>query len=182
MINLKRCNYFTGDPSDIAYSINKIVNFLEDFNYNSLLITTPRINKFEAPKIRKASTPLIHFLKNQKTFEDFQQFCQILREPGNLFRVNLLIFDFMHLEKSEISDYKVEIDKLDIDYIIAASEYHYISDKDINDFHVRREYKDLQKSEVWITDNITGQVSSLDSLEISYKRDIKINNLFGDNK
>jgi hypothetical protein len=182
MINLKRCNYFTGDPSDIGYSINKIVNFLENFNYNSLLITTPRINNFDAPKIRKASTPLIHFLKNQKTFENFQQFCQILNEPGNLFRVNLLIFDFMHLEKSEISDYKKEIDKLGIDHIIAASEYHYILDEDINDFHVRREYKDLQKSEVWVTDNITGQVSSLDSLEISYKRDIKINNLFGDVK
>lgn len=180
MVNLKRRNYFTGELPDVGYAIKHIVDFLENDGRNSLLITPPKSTTSE--KKQKSNTTLKYLLNNQFTFENLEEFTEILENSSNLFRVDLLIFDFTHLQKWEITDYKEVIDKLDIDYIIAALEYHYILDENTNDFHIRREYKDLKKSDLFVTDNINKWTTNINELEISYKRDLKIKNIFGENQ
>ena len=91
-----------------------------------------------------------------------------------------MIFDFYSLSPWQILDYKKIIDELEIDHIIVGKEYHYKTSDDVNDFHIRKEYKELTKSEIYITDNISKWTSTLRSLSVSYIRDKKIDNIFGD--
>ena len=42
MIQVKRCNYITGNPSDVSYAVNKIVNFLEMEGRNPVLFCKPK--------------------------------------------------------------------------------------------------------------------------------------------
>ncbi len=171
MIQLKRCNYITGEPSDLGFAISDIINFLEVDGKNPLLVTPPK---------NQDGTNLKYFYNTKITFESFSQFEELLGNKSNLFRVDLLVFDFYHLGPWQILDYKKVIDKLNIDHIIIAKEYHYKTSDDVNDFHIRKEYKDLHKSEVHITDNINNWTSTLKSLSVSYIRDKKIDNIFGD--
>jgi hypothetical protein len=181
MIDIKRCNYITGDSSDVGHGVSQIVNFLELSGRNYLLITKGK------PKSSVKTTSLYTYLKNQYTFDNLEEFITILNDKSKLFRVDLLIFDFWDLNRNIIYDYKKEIDKLKIDHIIVAKEYHYKSTDDINDYHLRRELKDNFsflsptdfKSEIIITDNINKWSSNLDDLTKSYIRDKKIDNLFG---
>lgn len=178
MVNLKRCNYFTGELNDIGFAVKRIVDFFENDGRNYLLITPPKTNTIE--KKQGANTSLKYLLSNQFTFQNLDEFSKIFENKSNLFRVDLLVFDFTHLSKWQITEYKSIIDKLNIDHIIAAKEYYYKSDEDINDFHVRNEYKDLRKSEYFLTDKINKWSANLSELELSYVRDIKIKNIFGD--
>lgn len=180
MVNLKRCNYFTGELSDVGFAIKHIVDFLENDGRNSLLITPPK--SYVKEKKQKSNTSLKYLLNNQFTFETIEEFTEILENKSNLFRVDLLIFDFTHLHKWEIVEYRKIIEELNIDFIIAAKEYHYVLDENTNDFHIRREYKNLKKSELFITDNINKWTTNLNELELSYKRDLKIKNIFGDSE
>lgn len=179
MIQLKRCNYITGEPNDIGFAVSDIVKFLETDGKTPLLITPPRLSTEDKKGV---STTIKYFLDNQFTFDSFEQFKSIFDNKSNLFRVNLLVFDFYHLRPNRISDYKKIIDSLDIDHIIIAKEYHYKTTDDVNDFHIRKEYKDLHKSEVHITDNINKWTSTLKSMSISYVRDKKIDNIFGNDE
>lgn len=183
MIIIKRCNYITGDISDIGSSVSQIVNFLELSGRNYLLITN---DKFKSTK----STSLHSYLKNLYTFENFQEFVNIVNDESKLFRVDLLVFDFWNLPRTSILDYKKEIDKLQIDHIIVAKEYHYKSKDDVTDYHLRRELKGNWSllppidfhSEIIVTDNINKWSSNLDDLIKSYIRDKKIDSLFGGDK
>ena len=58
-------------------------------------------------------------------------------------------------------------------------EFHYKSNNDVNEFHLRQEYKELYKSEVWLTDKINNTSATIESLKLSYIRDKKIEHLFG---
>lgn len=179
MIQLKRCNYITGEPNDLGFAVSNIINFLENDGKTPLLITPPRASTEDKKGI---STSIKYLFGNQFTFDNFSQFKSILENKSNLFRVDLLVFDFYHLSPWQISDYKKIIDELNIDHIIIAKEYHYKTTDDVNDFHVRNEYKELHKSEIYITDNINKWNSTLNSLSVSYIRNKKIDNLFGDNQ
>jgi hypothetical protein len=44
---------------------------------------------------------------------------------------------------------------------------------------LQQEYKDLHKSENWITDRINGTTATIDSLKKAYIRDKKLEHLFG---
>jgi hypothetical protein len=177
MIQLKRCNYITGDPNELGFAVNDIIKFLENDGRNALLFTPSSINENK----KGVSTSLKYIFDNKFTFDSFNQFSEIITNTSNLFRVDLLVFDFYHMKPWMISDYKKLIDELNIDHIIVAKEYHYKTSDDVNDFLIRKEYKDLNKSEVHITDNINKWSSTLSSLSVSYIRDKKIDNLFGDN-
>jgi hypothetical protein len=177
MIEIKRCNYFTGDVTDVASGVCQIVKFLEVDGRNYLLITPPRSN---TQSKQRQSTNLKYSLSNQFTYENFDDFCKVLNNKSNLFRVNLLVFDFWHLSHQMVNNYKKEIDKLNLDHIIVTKEYYYKTSDDVNDFQIRTEYKDLHKSDTWITDNINKSTVTLDSLKTSYIRDKKIDNLFND--
>jgi hypothetical protein len=82
------------------------------------------------------------------------------------------------LSVSSIIEYKQVIDKLNIDYIILAKEYHYKSSEDVNDYHVKIESRELYHSEYSITDKISGWTSNLENLSKSYIRNKKIDDIF----
>lgn len=170
MIQVKRCNYITGNPSDVSFAVNKIVNFLEMEGRNPVLFCKPK---------RSSSGSTIKYLMDPKIeFHNLNHFEELLSNKGKLFRVDLLVFDFWHLNVSSIIEYKSFIDKLNIDYIILAKEYHYKSSDDVNDFHIKIESKELHINEYLITDKISGWSSNLSGLTKSYIRDKKIDQLF----
>jgi hypothetical protein len=170
MIQVKRCNYITGNPSDVSYAVNRIVNFLEMEGRNPVLFCKPK---------KSSSGSTIKYLMDPKIeFDNLSHFEELLSDKGKLFRVDLLVFDFWHLNVSSIIEYKSFIDKLNIDYIILAKEYHYKSSDDVNDFHIKIESKELHINEYLITDKISGWSSSLTGLTKSYIRDKKIDQLF----
>ena len=170
MIQVKRCNYITGNPSDVSFAVNKIVNFLEMEGRNPVLFCKPK---------RSSSGSTIKYLMDPKIeFHNLNHFEELLSNKGKLFRVDLLVFDFWHLSVSSIIEYKSFIDKLNIDYIILAKEYHYKSSDDVNDFHIKIESKELHINEYLITDKISGWSSNLSGLTKSYIRDKKIDQLF----
>jgi len=181
MITIKRCNYITGDLSDIGSGVSQIVKFLELSGRNYLLISNGK------PKTSIKTTSLYSYLQNQYTYNDLDEFKDIINDKSKLFRVDLLVFDFWNLSRVSIMEYKKVIDNLNIDHIIVAKEYHYKSTDDVTDFHLKREIKSDWnvlsndfKSHIVITDNINKWSSNLEDLMKSYIRDKKIDNLFGD--
>ena len=93
MIQIKKSNYITGDPSDVSYALSHIISFLETDGRTSLLICKPK---------KSAKTQLLYFLDNKIEFNNFNEFKIILENPSNLFRVDLLIFDFWGISVSTI--------------------------------------------------------------------------------
>jgi len=171
MIEIKRCNYITGNPSDVSYAVKKIVDFLDMEGRNPVLFCKPRSSNSTATTLKYLMDPKINF-------NNIEDFTEVLNNKGNLFRVDLLVFDFWHLSVSSIIEYKQVIDKLNIDYIILAKEYHYKSSEDINDYHVKTESRELYHSEYSITDKISGWTSNLENLSKSYIRNKKIDDIF----
>jgi hypothetical protein len=180
MIDIKKYNYFTGDtPNCVSQGVSEIVKFLELTGLNYLLITPE-------PTSHGKST-FYHYFSNKITFKDFLDFIDIISDKSNLFRLDIIIFDFWHLSKNEFWAYKEEISKLNINSFIIAKEYGYSDAEDVNDYSIRREYKSNNKdftdrSEIWITERLSNTSSSLNSLKLSYIRDKKIENLFGDSE
>jgi hypothetical protein len=184
MIELKRCNYFTGETSSVSNAVSSIVKFLEVDGRNPILFTPPKPMNSKS----KSITNLTYYLTPQVIWYDFEDFKSKLEDPANRFRVNLMVFDFWSLNRVQVTKYKELIDQLNIDYIIVAKEYIYKESDDVADFHVKTEYKDLStnsnsgymstKSETWLTNKIDGWSATLDSLKTGYIRDKKIDNLF----
>lgn len=173
MIQIKKSNYITGDPSDVSYALSHIISFLETDGRTSLLICKPK---------KSAKTQLLYFLDNKIEFNNFNEFKMILENRSNLFRVDLLIFDFWSLSVSSIMEYREIIDKLNIDYIIVAKEYHYKMSDDVGDYHVKHEIKNNRENNYYITDKISGWTSDLTELSKSWIRDKKIEQIFNKNK
>jgi hypothetical protein len=141
---------------------------------NPVLFCKPRSSNSTATTLKYLMDPKVEF-------NNIEEFTQVLNNKGNLFRVDLLVFDFWHLNVSSIIEYKQIIDKLNIDYIILAKEYHYKSSEDINDYHVKVESRDSYHSEYLITDKISGWSSNLENLSKSYIRNKKIDDIFNKN-
>jgi hypothetical protein len=175
MIPIKKSNYITGNPSDVSYAMSHIISFLETDGRNPLLICKPRNSN-------SSKTSLIYLLDNKIEFESFSEFKMILENRSNLFRVDLLIFDFWSLNVSSIMEYREIIDKLNIDYIIVAKEYHYKMSDDVGDYHVKHEIKNNRENNYYITDKISGWTSDLTELSKSWIRDKKIEQIFNKNK
>jgi len=171
MIEIKRCNYINGNPSDVSYDVKKIVDFLDMEGRIPVLFCKPRSSNSTATTLKYLMEPKINF-------NNIEDFTEVLNNKGNLFRVDLLVFDFWHLSVSSIIEYKQVIDKLNIDYIILAKEYHYKSSEDVNDYHVKIESRELYHNEYSITDKISGWTSNLENLSKSYIRNKKIDDIF----
>jgi len=180
MIQLKRCNYFTGDLPCVSSAVTSIVKFLELEGSNPVLFTPPK------PIGRKGKniTSLIYSMNPQIIWDGFDDFRRKIEDPASTFRASLLVFDFWDMNRALIPKYKELIDKLGIDYIIVAKEYIYKDSDDVADFHVKAEYKELassllgHRSEIWITNKIDGWSATLDSLKTGYIRDKKIDDIF----
>lgn len=176
MIRLKRQNYFTGDIFSVCIAVDSIVKFLEVDGINPLLFTPPKPSGKNGLEI----TNLIYHINPQIVWNDYEDFASKIEDRSNLFRANLLVFDFWGLNRSMISKYQKPIQNLDIDYIIVAKEYIYKSTDDVADFHVRSEYRDHMEFGVWLTNKIDGWCAELSSLETGYIRDRKIDDIFND--
>lgn len=174
MIQVKRCNYITGNPSDVSYAVNKIIDFLEMEGRNPILFCKPRHSNSDTTSIK-------YLMSNKIEFNNLEDFSKLINDKGNLFRIDLLIFDFWHLDVSDIIDYKRVIDKLEIDYIVLAKKYHYKSSDDVNDYHVKIESREKFHNEYSITDKISGWSSNLENLSKSYIRNKKIDDIFNKN-
>jgi len=175
MIDLRKYNYFTGDVSSVANGVSSIVKFLDLAGYNYILFTPPKPS--ESNKIHDLC--LYHHLSNKIEFDNIDDFKEKILNKSNLFRVDLIVFDFWSKRKMNWSSYLEVIKNLPQNFIIVSKEFQYKSTDDVNDFLLQQEYKDLHKSENWITDRINGTTATIDSLKKSYIRDKKIEHLFG---
>jgi hypothetical protein len=179
MISLKKCNYFTGSATHVSNAVSKIVKFLELDGYNYLLITPPK-----SSSSKETNTGIFRDLPGYLEFRSYEDFDKLISDRGNLFRINLLIFDFWYFSIAEIKSYKYLIDKLDITYIILAKTFEYKESDDVADYHVDIKYSEFNsgefKSEIFLSDNNSAWKATLDSLKTSYVRDRKIDILFDD--
>ena len=175
MIDLKKYNYFTGDVSSVASGVSSIVNFLDLAGYNYILFTPPKPS--ESNKIHDLC--LYHYLNNKIEFDNIDDFKESILDKSNLFRVDLIVFDFWSKRKINWSSYLEVIKDLPQNFIIVSKEFQYKSTDDVNDFLLQTEYKELHKSDIWLTDRINGSTATIDSLKKSYIRDKKIEHLFG---
>lgn len=176
MVDLKKYNFFTGDKSALASGVSDIVKFLDLAGYNYILFTPPRPSFSD--KIHDLC--LYHHLDNKIEFNNIDDFKDKILDKSNLFRVDLIVFDFWSKRKMDWSNYIKEIGDLKYKFIIVAKEFHYKTGDDVNDFHIRTEYKEKFKTDIWLTDKINNTTATIDSLKKSYIRDKKIEHLFGD--
>ena len=175
MIELKKYNYFTGNVSDVGQAVGQIVNFFDLAGRNYVLFTPTK----PSSSSKYHDLCLYHYLENKIEFINHDDFLEKISDTSNLFRVDLIVLDFWSIPKTILWKYIEKIKELQIDSIIVAREYHYKSTDDVNDFHVRSEYKELRHSDIWLTDNQTKVSSTIHSLKLSYIRDKKIEHIFG---
>lgn len=175
MVDLKKYNYFTGDANCVASGVSDIVNFLDLAGYNYVLFTPKKPSNSQ----KLYDLCLYHYLINKIEFKDFEEFLEKISNKSNLFRIDLLVIDFWSISKKHHWKYIDIIDKINLPTIITSREYHYKSTDDVNDFHLRKEYKDTLKSDIWLSDKINNTSATIESLKLSYIRDKKIEHLFG---
>jgi hypothetical protein len=178
VIEIKRCNYITGDINSVSHGLSRIIDFLETSGRNPIFLSKP--------KSTSSSNLLSFFSRVSKIeFNDKQEFENILINKSNLFRVDLLVVDLWHLHTvNSVIDYKELLDRTGIDYIIISNKYHYIDGDDTRVYKIDKEtspsgnYSSDYKYTV--TEQIAGWKSSLDDLVVSYKRDKKIDDILGE--
>ena len=173
MIELKRCNYITGDPHSVSYGLSKIVDFLDTSGRNIIFLSKPETHKMT----------LKHFIKtSRREFKDRHEF-DLLLNKSTLFRIDLIVVDLWHINQvSSIMEYKEVLDKVGIDYIIVSNKYHYKVNDDICIYKIEKENTEssvLRVDKYLVTDEISKWSSSIDDLVISYRRDKKIDDIFG---
>lgn len=176
MIDLKKYNYFTGDKSSVATGVSEIVKFLELAGHNYVLFTPPK--PIDSSKVYDIC--LYHYLDNKIEFKGIDDFKDKISDKSNLFRVDLIVFDFWSIKKMNWSYYLNEIANLSQNSIIVAKEFEYKTTDNVNDFLLQTEYKDLRKTDNWLTDKINKNTTTIDSLKKAYIRDKKLEHLFGD--
>ena len=144
--------------------------------HNYVLFTPPRPTG--SSKVHDIC--LYHYLDNKIEFNNIDDFKDKILDKSNLFRVDLIVFDFWSIKKMNWSYYLNEITNLPQNFIIVAKEFQYKTTDDVNDFWLQTEYKDLHKTDNWITDRINKNTTTIDSLKKAYIRDKKLEHLFGD--
>lgn len=176
MIELRKRNYITGtDKHSVSFGLSKIIDFLEIVGWNPILVSQPRNysdNKTTASYILKI---------NQFNFRNFQEFSNIFDDSSNLFRVDLIIVDLWNFSLSDILTYQKFLDNVGVTYMIISDKYHYIEgDKDTMIYKIDKgEYKTKYEYDFIITEMVNNWKSTIDDLIKSYRRDKKIDYLFG---
>lgn len=176
MVDLKKYNYFTGDKSAVATGVSDIVRFLDLAGHNYVLFTPPKTSQSD----KSYDLCLYHHLNNKIEFDNIEDFREKILNKSNLFRVDLIVFDFWSTKKLNWLPYLKEVESLNQKFIVVAQEFHYKTGDDVNDFHIRAEYKEQFKTDIWLTDKINKTSATIESLRKSYIRDKKIEHLFGD--
>lgn len=176
MIEIKKCNYITGDLTSVSFGVSKIIKFLELDGRNAILLTRPKL---------KSGQTIRYLMSNKLEYQKFEDFEELISNKSNLFRIDLIVADFWHLGVTDIQRYQKLLNNLNIDYIILAKKYHYKGSDDITDYHIKREStvdikQMLSRDTYTITNQIDGWTSDIESLTKSYIRDKKINGIIGD--
>lgn len=171
MINLKRCNYITGQLNSVSFGLSKIVEFFEVTGRNPLFLFA-KDSHFQ------------HYIHTSRIeFSNYNVFETMISNRSNLFRVDLLICDLWHLKNvTQVLSYKSILDKLNIDYVIITNKYHYIQgDQNVNIYKIEAEYTEKNNwksdSKYWISDLIDNSKTTMDDLVISFKRNKKIDDI-----
>jgi len=176
MIELKRCNYITGtDKHAVSFGLSKIIDFMETAGRNPILITQPK-------NYSDNKTSISYILRvSQFNFKNIDEFSIIISDKSNLFRVDLIVVDLWEFSLPDILQYKKILDSTNIDYIIISNKYHYIEgDKDMMIYKIDRgEFNDKYEYNSIVTEVINNRKSSFDYLLKTYRRDKKIDDLFG---
>lgn len=174
MIELKRCNYITGQSNSVSFGISKILEFFE------LTGKTPIF-------LYNKDSQFQHFIHTSRIeFSNFNEFQDILSNKSNLFRVDLVICDLWHLKNvSQVLSYKQNLDKLNIDYIIITNKYHYVEgDPIVNIYKIETEYTDnsnwYSEPKYWISEIVCNSKTTMDDLVLSFKRNKKIDDIIDD--
>ena len=76
MIQIKRCNYITGGPSDVSYAVKKIIDFLEMEGRNTVLFCKPRSSN-------SAGTTLKYLIEPKIEFNNLDDFTKLINDKGN---------------------------------------------------------------------------------------------------
>lgn len=172
MIDLKRCNYITGQSNVVSFGISKIIDFFENSGKTPLFLS-----KKESQFSSLIQTSKIEF-SNIKNFE------KIVSDRSNLFRVDLIVVDLWFLKNvSQVLTYKSILDKLKIDYVILTTKYHYIEgDENVSVYKLDSEFTDIKSSfevKYWVSDLVTKNKTSMNDLVLAFKRNRKIDDIFG---
>src|ERR1035437_2117705 len=162
MIEIKKCNYITGDAASVSFGLSTIIDFLETSGKTPLFLSIPL-----------KSISLKYFVKTSKM--DFiikSDFESLLEDRSNLFRVDLIIVDLWHLKTiASVLEYKEILDRTGIDYIIISNKYHYKEGDDIRIYKIEKETIDtnnyLSEHRYWITEKIGGWRSTVEDLILS---------------
>lgn len=187
MLELKKCNYITGDTHSVSYGLCKIIDFLDTEGRTPVLLT-PHHHESGNTK----GGPLRHIVRCSKIeFLNGDDFNRIVSDKSKMFRVDLIIADLWHLTLSSIMDYKEYLDQTGLDYIIVSNKYHYKESDDIRIYEIRSESNSGYSSSVGFTsldftttyfvkDKISGWESTLTDLAKSYIRDKRIDGIIGE--
>lgn len=172
MLDLKKCNYITGQSNVVSFGISKIIDFFENSGRTPIFLALK-----ESQFSSLIQTSKIEF-KNIKNFEE------LLSNKSNLFRVDLIVVDLWFLKNvSQVLSYKFILDKLNIDYVILTTKYHYIEgDENVSVYKIDSEYTDIKSSfdvKYWISDLVSKNKTSMNDLVLAFKRNRKIDDLFG---
>lgn len=175
MIDLKRCNYITGQTSAVSFGLSKIMSFFEDSGKTPIFI------------YKKEST-FQHLIHTSRTeFKNLQDFEDLIDKKSTLFRVDLVVVDLWFCRNvSEVLSYKDILQKLNLDFVIITNKYHYIQgDQDVNIYKIESESSDSINwkldTKYWVSDLLTNSKTTMDDLVIAFRRDKKIDDIIDRN-
>lgn len=171
MIDLKRCNYITGQSNAVSFGISKILDFFENSGRTPLFLSK-KDSQFKS---------LIQTSKIE--FSNINEFKDILTNKSNLFRVDIVVVDLWFAKNiTQVLTYKYILDKLNIDFLILTTKYHYIEgDQNVNVYKIDTEFSQQIKfdTKYWISDIVDNTKTSMNDLALAFKRNKKIDDIFG---
>lgn len=178
MIELKRVNFISGEKNAISFGLSKILDFLDLTGRNIIFLGKPKDSS------KTSLSYIVNFSK--KEFRNFYEFRDIISSKSNLFRIDLIVVDLWEESVSDVITYKEMLDKTGLDFIIVSDKYHYIvgsEDLTVNRLEQERNsnFNKIKNFETkyYVKNELTNQRYSFDDYTLSYKRDKKINDLFG---
>jgi hypothetical protein len=180
MIELKRVNFISGEKNAISFGLSKILDFLDLSGRNIIFLSKPKND------VKTSLKYIVNF--NKREFNNYKDFEDLVTNKSNLFRVDLIVVDLWEESVDSVITYKEMLDKTGLDFIIVSDKYHYIiGDNDVTVNRLEQDRNSDLKSikfetKYYIKNEITNQKYSFDDYKLSYIRDKKINDLFGNNK
>lgn len=177
MIELKRVNFISGEKNAISYGLSRILDFLDLTGRNIIFLSKPKND------VKTSLKYIVNF--NRREFNNHADFADLVTSKSILFRVDLIIVDLWGESVDSVITYKEMLDKTGMDFIIVSDKYHYIigdSDVTVNRLEqdTSSDFKKMKfETKYFIKNELTNEKYSFDDYRLSYIRDKKIDDLFG---